>query len=134
MTGDGPRAIFAGAVEWLREARVLLPAVSTLTRLVARARSEAEGRLWETLARPLAPAQPEALERLLEVPERARVSGLRRWRKGPAEPSGKSPRLALGRVAEIHRLGIDAAEARALVPARRVAHLARYPVRIQGPG
>jgi hypothetical protein len=31
VSGDGPKAIFAGAVSWLRERGVLLPGVSTLT-------------------------------------------------------------------------------------------------------
>lgn len=34
--GDGPEVIFAGAVTWLRERRVLLPRVTTLARLRAR--------------------------------------------------------------------------------------------------
>jgi len=36
-TGDGPRLIFDAAVGWLRERLVVLPGVSTLTRLVAAA-------------------------------------------------------------------------------------------------
>ena len=50
MTGDGPRAIFTDAVGWLRERDVLLPGVTTLARLVARARADGDERLWETLA------------------------------------------------------------------------------------
>jgi hypothetical protein len=38
MTGDGPRAIFVDGVGWLRKRDVLLPGVTTLTRLVASAR------------------------------------------------------------------------------------------------
>jgi hypothetical protein len=50
MTGDGPRAMFADAIGWLRERDVLLPGVTTLARLVARARADGDERLWETLA------------------------------------------------------------------------------------
>jgi hypothetical protein len=39
VTGDGPKAIFAGAVGWLRDRDVLLPGVSRLARLVARKRA-----------------------------------------------------------------------------------------------
>ena len=58
MTGDGPRAIFADATGWLRGQQVLLPGVTTLARLVARARSEGDRRLWETLA--AVPTESEA--------------------------------------------------------------------------
>jgi uncharacterized protein DUF4158 len=37
-SGDGPKAIFDGAVRWLRQEKVLLPGVTTLVRLVARVR------------------------------------------------------------------------------------------------
>jgi hypothetical protein len=38
--GDGPKAIFADGVAWLRERKVLLPGVTTLARLVASVRDE----------------------------------------------------------------------------------------------
>jgi hypothetical protein len=90
MTGDGPRTIFAGAVGWLRERRVLLPGVTTLARLVARARAEGDWQLWETLA--ALPPEPELRRAggLLDVAEGERLSALERARKGPADPTGKS--------------------------------------------
>ena len=118
MTGDGPRAIFADAIGWLRERDVLLPGVTTLARLVARARAEGDERLWETLAAVPTLHQARVLDGLLDVAEESRFSDLERWRKGPADPTGKSLRLALRRVAEIHELGIDGAVVRALVPAQ----------------
>jgi hypothetical protein len=49
VTGDGPKAIFADAVGWLRDRDVLLPGVSRLARLVARERDAATQRLWDSL-------------------------------------------------------------------------------------
>jgi len=133
MTGDGPRSIFVDAVGWLRERDVLLPGVTTLARLVAAARADGEVRLWETLAAVPTAGQASMLEGLLEVSEGQRVSDLERWRKGPADPTGKSLRLSLRRVAEIHGVGIDGRRARALVPARRLKELARYGMAAKAP-
>jgi hypothetical protein len=83
-TGDGPTALFDGAVVWLREHRVLLPGVSTLARLVAQIRDAALTRLWDTLAGALTAAQVTALELLLEIPAGARTSDLERLRRGGA--------------------------------------------------
>jgi hypothetical protein len=133
MTGDGPYAIFADATSWLRGQQVLLPGVTTLARLVARARSDGEGRLWETLAG--FPTGPErvALDALLDVAQGARTSELERARRGPADPTGTSLKLALHRVRDIHGVGVDGERARALVPARRLAELARYGLAAKAP-
>jgi hypothetical protein len=133
MTGDGPRAIFADAVGWLRERRALLPGVTTLARLVARARAEADRRLWETLVAVPSESELVALDGLLEVPEGQRISDLARARKGPADPTGKSLKLALDRVRDIHRVGVDAERVCALVPARRLVELARYGLQAKAP-
>jgi hypothetical protein len=53
-TGDGPKAIFDGAVGWLRDRRVVLPGATTLARLVSCVRAQ---RLWETLHALLTPEQ-----------------------------------------------------------------------------
>ncbi len=125
MTGDGPRAIFADATGWLRGQQVLLPGVTTLARLVARARSDGDRRLWETLAAvPTGPGHV-ALDALLDVAEGARTSELERARRGPADPTGTNLKLALHRVRDIHGVGVDGERARALVPVRRLAELAR---------
>ena len=48
-TGEGRKAIFDRAVPWLRQRRVLLPALESLTRLVGHVVGQAHLRLWETL-------------------------------------------------------------------------------------
>ncbi len=105
-TGDGPKAIFNDAVAWLLDRRVLLPGVTTLARLVAQVRDDATQRLWDALYELLGAKQRAILERLLEVPEGARFSDLERWRKGPAQPSGKNLEKALSRMAEITAVGL----------------------------
>ncbi|MEV4640123.1 DUF4158 domain-containing protein [Actinoplanes sp. NPDC049548] len=68
-SGDGPMALFNAAVGWLRERKVLLPAVSTLTRLVAQVRSQATDRLYERLSALVSAEQAGLLEELLDVPD-----------------------------------------------------------------
>jgi hypothetical protein len=126
-TGDGPKAIFADGLAWLRERKVLLPGVTTLARLVASVRDESTRQMWEELARLPDPAQRRALDRLPGVPHGARVSDLERWRRGPApRGSGQSVAKYLDQVAEISGLGLGKLGIEALVPPRRLAELARY--------
>ncbi|MET8145779.1 DUF4158 domain-containing protein [Sphaerisporangium sp. NPDC005288] len=48
---EGPVALFNHAVTWVRKNRVLLPGVSVLARQVSEARTAAERRLYEAVAR-----------------------------------------------------------------------------------
>lgn len=125
-TGDGPKAIFLDAVAWLRKRRVLLPGVTTLSRLVARVRDEATQRLFITLASLPSPVQLGKLDRLLDVPAGGRISDLERWRRAPVKASGPSMVKALDRVTEIGAVGLGAIDLDAVVPRRRVLELARY--------
>ena len=81
-SGDGPKAIFLDAMEWMRERKILLPGVSRLARLVARVRDDTTHRLWAELEGLLTTAQRRVLDGLLEVAPGMRVSDLERWRKG----------------------------------------------------
>ena len=133
LTGDGPLVMFADATGWLRGQQVLLPGVTTLARLVAHARSDGDKRLWETLA--AVPTEPGlmALDALLDVAEGARTSDLEQARRGPTDPTGTNLKLALHRVRDVHAVGLDGERARALVPARRLAELARYGLAAHAP-
>src|SRR5260370_776495 len=105
-TGDGPKAIFADGLAWLRERNILLPGVTTLARLVAKVVTDTTRQLWEELAALPDPVQRRALGRLLDVQPGSRLSDLERWRKGPA-PRGGGPSLgkSLDPVAEVRRVG-----------------------------
>ena len=124
-TGDGPRAMFDGAVVWLRERRVLLPGVTVLARLVARVRDDTMQRLWDVLAGLVTPAQSDGLIGLLEVPAGERDSALERLRHGPTTVSGSGLVNALRRVEEIAELQVGTVPP-GLVPRRRVVELARW--------
>jgi Domain of unknown function (DUF4158) len=60
-SGDGPKAIFVDAIEWMRERKILLPGVSRLARLVARVRDDPTHRLWAELEGLLTTAQRRVL-------------------------------------------------------------------------
>lgn len=48
-SSEGPVRLFERAAVWLRERKILLPDISTLTRLVAEVRAEANDRLYSAL-------------------------------------------------------------------------------------
>jgi TnpA family transposase len=61
-TGDGPGTLFAASVGWLHERKVLLPAASTIRRLVGHVSDAAMQRLLATIVHLQARATDDALE------------------------------------------------------------------------
>lgn len=123
-TGSGPKVVFDGAVAWLRQRQVLLPAVKELERLVSRVVRAAHGRLWTTLAGLLTAEQAGLLAELIEVPADRRFSALELLRRGPVDRTGKALVAALNRVARVAGIGLGAVDL-GVVPPRRVVDLAR---------
>jgi hypothetical protein len=130
-SGDGPTALATGAVSWLRDRKVVLPAASTLTRLIGNTRDTAQQRLWETLVQQVPPGRASALDSLLRVPHGSRVSELDRLRLGPTQESGKGMLTALDRITELRALDVTAADV-SLVPNRQVIELARWGMTLLG--
>lgn len=122
---EGPRALFDRAVVWLVDNRVLLPGITTLTRLVAEVRAEENTALYRTLDAAVPEGLRQAMRELLKVPEGRRVSELERLRTPPVKVSGTAMAAALERAKEIRGLGAHAVDTGG-VPAVRMAGLARY--------
>ncbi|MFH5227597.1 DUF4158 domain-containing protein [Antrihabitans spumae] len=128
MTGEGPKAIFSGAMAWLRGRQALLPAgVTTLERMVATGRESADQRLWQQLTSPLTPQTSGALLGLLDVPDagKQRVNELDRLRKGLFRTSSKGMVAALNRVADLVAVGAGSLDV-STVPPRRLLGLAMH--------
>lgn len=104
-SGEGPTALFDGAVGWLRKRQVLLPGLSRLVRLVAAVRDRTTQRLYDTLAQPVPWEKAAELVGVCEVPGGGRVSQLEQWRHPPRHVSGLALLKAINRVAEIAGLG-----------------------------
>jgi TnpA family transposase len=128
MTGDGPKAIFEGAVAWLRKRPALLPqGVTTLERLVAQYRQAADQRLWADLSGQLNPVSARMSQGML-VPRdegRRKVIDLERLRRGVFKPSAKGLVTALSRLRDVNAL-IPAEVDIAVAPPRRLQGLAAY--------
>ncbi|MFD9514877.1 Tn3 family transposase [Streptomyces mirabilis] len=122
---EGPRALFDRAVVWLVDNRVLLPGITTLTRLVAETRAQELAELCRTLDEAVPSELRQAMRELLKVPPGKRVSELERLRTGPVRVSGTAMREALDRAREVRALGSGRVETGG-VPSARMAALARY--------
>ncbi len=122
---DRPGVLFDRATTWLIAQKVLLPAVTTLERHVARLRARVEERVWSMLAAAAAPENRSKLETLLSIPETGHQSLLDQLRKGPYRRSAPELVRALDRVEEVRRLEITLSVARRIPPGRLHA-LARF--------
>ncbi len=89
LSNERTGLLFDFATAWLLQNKILLPAASTLTRLIGEVRERASRRLWLRLALLPDSWQKTQLDGLLEIPEGQRISVLEEMRKGPVTISGR---------------------------------------------
>jgi TnpA family transposase len=106
LSNERPSHLFELATDWLMQRKVLLPGISTLTRLIAQIRDRATLRAWQRLASLPNEDQRRQLEALLQVPEDKRRSQFDQLRQGPRHVSSPSIIAALDRYEELRALGI----------------------------
>ena len=124
LGGERPIVLFDGATGWLVERKVLLPGASVLERLVARARSRADTRVWRLLSAAPDADQKARLKLLLKIDDTGQ-SKLDTLRRAPRRLSSRELVRALNRLTEIRTLGASALDLNR-IPARRIRMLARY--------
>lgn len=125
LSNERPGLMFDFATAWLLQHKVLLPAASTLTRIIGEIRERANRRLWRKLASLPDSWQTAQLAGLLEIPEGQRVSVMEQLRKGPVTVSGPSFTEALERYTRLRNLEFSRLNFSGL-PAIQLRNLARY--------
>lgn len=122
---ERPSLLFDQATAWLSERKVLLPGVTTLSRLVASVRERTAKRVWRRLYALPSEAQREQLEALLVVPPGSRVSRMDSLRRGPTKASAPALLAALQRHRALRALGIGKLDFSSIPPVR-IKALARH--------
>ncbi len=80
---DDPAVLLEEAEDWLREEGILFPAESTISKIIAQVRPQAESQVFAAITGQLTPTQAQALEELLHRDQGKRGSTFA-WLKEPA--------------------------------------------------
>lgn len=124
---ERPSVLFDLATAWLLEKKVLLPGVTTLTRLISTIRERVAERLWQQLSAAVFPEQRTDLEGLLARTGESRITNLERLRRAPSRASAPVLVQALARLTEVRQLDIGPLDL-VNVPTSRIKALAQYAV------
>src|SRR6266702_3909365 len=124
---ERPSVLFALATAWLLDKKVLLPGVTTLTRLISSVRERVAERLWQRLSAVVTPEQRTDLEGLLARTGTSRITHLERLRRAPSRASAPVLVQALARLTEVRQLDVGPLNL-GNVPASRIKALAQYAV------
>lgn len=124
-SAEGQVRLFERAAVWLRERKVLLPGVFTLTRLVSEVRAGANDRLYAVLIDAAGPSLIQELEGLLRFEDGSRLTAWERLRTGPSRVSVPELLRQLDRLARLRALGAGTVDVEK-IPAGRMNALAPY--------
>ncbi|HEY4036279.1 MAG TPA: DUF4158 domain-containing protein [Ktedonobacteraceae bacterium] len=124
---ERPSVLFDLATAWLLDKKVLLPGVTTLTRLVSTTRERVAERLWQRLSAAVSPKHRTDLEALLAHGGASRITNLERLRRAPSRASAPVLVAALARLTEVRYLDIGPRNLMN-VPVSRIKALAQYAV------
>jgi hypothetical protein len=125
VSNERPSLMFDFATAWLIQNKILLPGVSTLSRLISEIRERAVIRLWKQLSLLPTKEQKEKLETLLQVPEGERISRFDCYRKGPVTISSPAFTTAVERYIEFKAFGLHNIDFSRILPVR-LKNLARH--------
>ncbi len=128
LSAERPSVLFDLTTARLVERKILLPGVTTLTRLIAHVRERASLRLERVLFQLPNSQQRESLLQLLVVSENSRVTLFDQLRKSPTRVSAPGLVSALNRLVIIRALEIDQLSL-SRIPTARLQLLARTAAR-----
>ena len=125
LSNERPTLMFDFAMAWLVDNKILLPGVSTLSRLISEIRERTANRLWKRLSALPTQEQKDKLETLLQVPEDKRTSRFDYYRKGPTTISSPAFIVAIKRFIDLKAFNLcDLNFSR--IPPVRLKNLARH--------
>lgn len=125
ISNERPGLMFDFATNWLMQYKILLPGITTLSRMITEIRERVDNRLWRRLAILPTNEQKIKLESILQIPEGERTSLFDYYRKGPVTISAPAFNLAVERYLELQAFGIGKLNFSNIPPAR-LKNLARY--------
>lgn len=125
ISNERPSLMFDFATAWLIQHKVLLPGVSTLSRLISEIRERAINRLWNRLSSLPTVEQRLKLETLLQIPDGERISRFDRYRKGPVTISSPAFIAAVERYLELKDFNLQSLDF-SYIPPVRLKNLARH--------
>lgn len=125
VSNERPSIMFNVAVDWLVQHKVLLPGLTTLTRLISEIRERTTNRLWRQLYSLASADQRHRLEALLQIPDGEHTSDFDRLRKGPISVSSRSFNAAIKRYLSFRDFGFRTLDLSS-IPTVRLKSLARH--------
>jgi len=118
ISNERPSLLFDLSTAWLIQHKILLPGVTTLTRLISEVRKRSTNRLWQRLS--VLPTQEQVikLETLLQVQDGSRISHFDWYRKGPVTISAPAFNEAIDRYQKLKAFGIAELDFTGIPPVR----------------